>query len=376
MSASTADPALADVAWDLSPLLNGAGDGDPQAACDAMLAEAQSRADAFADQHAGRVAELDAAGLAAAMQELAGIHDLAGRVGNYAALAFSTDTADPKIGALMQRVQEQGTPIETKLLFFELEWAAIDDATADALLAGEGLDHYRHYLQRAPSLPPAPALRARGEAPGREVAHVELGAGSGCSPSRPRRSRSTSARASPSGSRSRSHACTPPTATCAASPPPPRSPRRCVPGCARAASSSTRCSRTRWSTTGCAPTRTGCRRATSPTRPPTSRSRRSSRPCVNRYELPRRWYRLKAEMLGIDRLADYDRMAAVDAGRRDVRLGGVQGARARLLQGVLLRARRGRGGVLRPSPTSTRRRGRPSGAGRSARTRCPRRIRT
>ncbi|MEA2181364.1 MAG: oligoendopeptidase, partial [Solirubrobacteraceae bacterium] len=31
----------------------------------------------------------------------------------------------------------------------------------------------------------------------------------------------------------------------------------------------------------------------------------------NRYELPRRWYRLKAQLLGIDRLADYDRMAAV-----------------------------------------------------------------
>jgi oligoendopeptidase F len=31
----------------------------------------------------------------------------------------------------------------------------------------------------------------------------------------------------------------------------------------------------------------------------------------NRYELPRRWYRLKAQMLGLDRLADYDRMAAV-----------------------------------------------------------------
>ena len=30
-----------------------------------------------------------------------------------------------------------------------------------------------------------------------------------------------------------------------------------------------------------------------------------------RYELPRRWYRLKAQLLGIDQLADYDRMAAV-----------------------------------------------------------------
>ena len=31
----------------------------------------------------------------------------------------------------------------------------------------------------------------------------------------------------------------------------------------------------------------------------------------NRYELPRRWYRLKAQLLGLDRLEDYDRMAAV-----------------------------------------------------------------
>ncbi len=35
-----------------------------------------------------------------------------------------------------------------------------------------------------------------------------------------------------------------------------------------------------------------------------------------RYELPRRWYRLKAQLLGIERLADYDRMAAVRPGTR------------------------------------------------------------
>ncbi len=30
-----------------------------------------------------------------------------------------------------------------------------------------------------------------------------------------------------------------------------------------------------------------------------------------RYEIPRRWYRLKAKLLGVERLADYDRMASV-----------------------------------------------------------------
>ncbi len=64
------------------------------------------------------------------MQELAEIHELVGRAGYYAALRFSTDTADPANGALLQKVQEQETAIETTLLFFELEWAALPDERA------------------------------------------------------------------------------------------------------------------------------------------------------------------------------------------------------------------------------------------------------
>ena len=37
-----------------------------------------------------------------------------------------------------------------------------------------------------------------------------------------------------------------------------------------------------------------------------------------RYELPRRWYRLKAQLLGVDRLADYDRAATVAGEDPDV----------------------------------------------------------
>ncbi len=81
------------------------------------------------------------------MTELVDIQDLVARAGNYAALRFSIDTADPARGALMQRVQERATAIETRLLFFELEWAALDDARADELLEGEGLDFCRHHLR-------------------------------------------------------------------------------------------------------------------------------------------------------------------------------------------------------------------------------------
>jgi oligoendopeptidase F len=142
-----ADPDVEGVAWDLDPLLNGAGEG--AAGVEALLDEAQRRADAFAAEHAGKVAELDGAGLAAAMQELAALQELVGRAGSYAMLNFATATADPERGALLQRVQERGTQIETTLLFFDLEWAALDDETAEALLASDGLDFCRHHLRSA-----------------------------------------------------------------------------------------------------------------------------------------------------------------------------------------------------------------------------------
>src|SRR3954447_1131285 len=144
---ATTDPELESVAWDLSDLLDGSGD-DPGAAVDSMLAAAQERADALA-AHAGRVAELDGQGLLAFMRELGEIQELAGRAASFAMLNFSSNTADPARGAMLQRMQEHATQIETALLFFELEWAALEDDRADELLATDGLDFCRHYLRTA-----------------------------------------------------------------------------------------------------------------------------------------------------------------------------------------------------------------------------------
>ena len=133
------------VSWDLSPLVHGEDD----AGADRLLDDAATRAQAFAETYAGRVADLDAPAFAAAIRELQELSELAGRAGNYAMLRFSVDTADPAIGALMQRVQEKSTAIETQLLFFELEWAALEDAKADELMSADGLDTARHFLRSA-----------------------------------------------------------------------------------------------------------------------------------------------------------------------------------------------------------------------------------
>ena len=113
-----------------------------------MLAEADERAAAFAERYAGNVAELDGPGLAEAMAELAGDRRARRpRAGNYAHLRFAVDTIDPANGALVARVSEKATAVETKLLFFDLEWAAVDDERADELLGADGLDTSRHHLR-------------------------------------------------------------------------------------------------------------------------------------------------------------------------------------------------------------------------------------
>jgi oligoendopeptidase F len=140
-----ADPELLETTWDLDPLVDGERDTGVQG----QLEDANQRAAAFASAHAGKLAELDAAGLAAAMKDLAAINELVGKAAAYASLRFATDTADAVRGAQLQLVQERATEVETQLLFFELEWAALPDERADALLADDALGFCAHYLRSA-----------------------------------------------------------------------------------------------------------------------------------------------------------------------------------------------------------------------------------
>src|SRR3954452_23586883 len=146
--------ALEAVAWDLDPLV----DGEGEAGADRQLTEAQERAATFADRYQGKLATIDSEGLAEALSELETISELVGKAGTYAMLRFATNTADPSNGALLQRVQEQATVVETSLVFFDLEWADLDDERVEALLKADGLDTARQHLRtarrdRAPHLP-------------------------------------------------------------------------------------------------------------------------------------------------------------------------------------------------------------------------------
>jgi oligoendopeptidase F len=136
------DPELLATEWDLEPLLD-------NESVEQLLDEATQRARQFAERYPGRIADLDADALREVMLELERINDLIGRAGSYVSLRFATDTADPVRGAQLQLVQERATEVETLLLFFELEWAALDDERAEAVLTSDGLEFCRHYLRAA-----------------------------------------------------------------------------------------------------------------------------------------------------------------------------------------------------------------------------------
>lgn len=132
-----------DVVWDLSIFYTGLDDPAIQRDIDLL----HQKADKFVAAYRGRVATLDAEEMVDALIEQEEIEDLAGRVYSFASLQFSVDTVDPAIGALMQKIHEQGSQLEQKLLFFSLEWKAVPEEQAARLLSDPTLGKYKHPLE-------------------------------------------------------------------------------------------------------------------------------------------------------------------------------------------------------------------------------------
>jgi oligoendopeptidase F len=132
-----------DVAWDLSDLYEG-GD-DPRIERDVEQTEAAAAA--FRERYYGKIAELSAEELRDAIEERERIESAFTRAIYYAHLWFSTDMADAQRGALVAKLTEKGAAIDTQLLFFGLELAALEDEQADALIASAALERWRHWLR-------------------------------------------------------------------------------------------------------------------------------------------------------------------------------------------------------------------------------------
>ena len=134
------------ITWDLSDLFSSYE--DPR--IDATLKDCQARAEAFAKRYRGRIDESDkltAESFFQALQELEVIQEALNRVGSYAGLLYAADTSRPEYQDLEQRIEQRSTEIRNLLLFFELEWLKVEDAVAGRLTGEPALANYRHYLK-------------------------------------------------------------------------------------------------------------------------------------------------------------------------------------------------------------------------------------
>jgi oligoendopeptidase F len=132
--------------WSLEPIVEHQGENGARQ----FLAQARSRATGFTAEFAGGIARLESDALVNAVNELVEIRELLWRASGYARMRGYVDSSDTNAGALQGAAEAAQAEVDAQLLFFELEWLALDEAQVEALLAsaGERLDFAAHHLRR------------------------------------------------------------------------------------------------------------------------------------------------------------------------------------------------------------------------------------
>lgn len=130
------------ILWDLSDLY----DSPDSAELKEDKERVRKLAENFAKKYKGRVAELNASEHSEALKEYEEIVQIAGKIGSYAQLIWSTNTEDSKLGKLLQDARELGSEISQKLVFFSVEWLKVEEEVANQLIESEELERWKHYL--------------------------------------------------------------------------------------------------------------------------------------------------------------------------------------------------------------------------------------
>lgn len=138
---ATTEPRTDDVRWDLSDLCADAAEA--RAAWPALV----ERSADFAARYRGKIASLDAVGMRAVLDEADDIAQELSRLQVYTFLRLSKDATDVEANDLTTIGRDRGADIENDLLFLGLEWIALDDDAAEALLASGALAPYVHKLR-------------------------------------------------------------------------------------------------------------------------------------------------------------------------------------------------------------------------------------
>jgi len=138
---ATTESRTDDVRWDLSDLCADAAEAR------AGWAALVERSADFAARYRGKIATLDAAGMRAVLDEADDLGQELSRLQVYTFLRLSMDATDVEANDLTTIGRDRAGDIENELIFLGLEWIALDDDAAEALLGSEELAPYAHKLR-------------------------------------------------------------------------------------------------------------------------------------------------------------------------------------------------------------------------------------
>ena len=133
------------VCWDLSDLFE--SPEDPSLAKTEQ--DAVTAAEEFVHRYRDRIAVPSGPSpelIAQALRDYERVLDLTYRVVSYTRLLHSADSNNSRHGALLARSEELLTKVRTTVMFFELDWIALDDDLAAKIVEGPSCARWKHFL--------------------------------------------------------------------------------------------------------------------------------------------------------------------------------------------------------------------------------------
>jgi oligoendopeptidase F len=132
----------AEAVWNLHDLYTAAD--DPALLQDIAWCEAEAAK--IREEFAAVLQEIDAPQLLVLVQRLEDLLTRLGKLDTYAFLNFITQVDNAQAGGLYQQMQELDSRCNREVVFFELGWNALSQERAEALTQAPQLAAYRHYL--------------------------------------------------------------------------------------------------------------------------------------------------------------------------------------------------------------------------------------
>ncbi len=127
--------------WSLADLFPSLDSAEMQSAFE----ELEAKVSAFETQREILSPKISAEDFLGVVRQLEAVTHLAHRIYGFASLSFSADTQDQAAQAFLASVQQTMANIENRTLFFSLWWKALEDEPAVRLMAGAG--DYRYWLE-------------------------------------------------------------------------------------------------------------------------------------------------------------------------------------------------------------------------------------